>query len=168
MSLSMYNCSIPVFVRSLNNLAAILAKAATYSTEREIAETVLITARLFPNMFPLSRQVQIACDVVKGAGARISGIEAPKYEDNEATFDELQTRIANTIKFLESIPQDKIDGTEAKEIVLQAGSIELKFAGEDYLNKWALPNLYFHVTTTYNILRHNGLEIGKMDFLGAP
>jgi len=104
---------------------------------------------------------------VKGAGARISGIDAPKYEDSEATFAELQTRITNTIRFLESLPQDKIDGTEDKEIVMQAGPMELNFTGESYLTTWVLPNLYFHVTTTYNILRRNGLEIGKMDFLGA-
>lgn len=167
MSLTMYSCSIPVFIRSLNNLSAILAKAAHYATDKSIDGSVLITARLYPNMFALARQVQIACDVAKGAGARLSGEEAPKYEDNEATFDELQTRIKNTIAFLQSLPEDKINGTEEKEIVLQAGPTEYKFKGCDYLNLWALPNVYFHVTTTYNILRHNGLEIGKMDFLGA-
>lgn len=168
MSISMYEFSVPVFVRSLNNLSAILQKAAVYATERQIDEKVLVTDRLYPNMFPLARQVQIACDVVKGAGARISGIEAPKYEDNEETFPELLTRIKNTIAFLESLPAEKINGTEDKEIVLQAGSNEFKFTGRNYVSLWALPNLYFHVTTTYNILRHNGLDIGKMDFLGAP
>lgn len=168
MSLSMYEFSIPVFVRSLNNLSAILDKAAAYAAAREIDESVLVTDRLYPNMFPLSRQIQIACDVVKGAGARLSGVEAPKYADDEATFDELQTRIRNTVAFLESLPAEKINGTESKEVILQAGDTELKFTGSDYLKLWALPNLYFHVTTTYNILRHNGLDIGKMDFLGAP
>lgn len=167
MSLTMYSCSIPVFVRSLTNLSAILEKAAKYSAEKTIDESVLVTARLYPNMFALARQVQIACDVVKGAGARLSGVEAPKYEDNEATFDELQTRIQNTIAFLQSLPEAKINGTEEKQIVMQAGPNEFKFKGLDYLNFWALPNLYFHVTTTYNILRHNGLDIGKMDFLGG-
>jgi hypothetical protein len=168
MSISMYEFSIPVFVRYLNNLSAILTKAAAYAADKQIQESVLITDRLYPNMFPLARQIQIACDVVKGAGARLSGMEAPKYDDNEATFDELQTRITNTIAFLQSVPADKINGTEDKEIVLQAGPNEFKFKGSDYLKLWALPNLYFHVTTTYNILRHNGLDIGKMDFLGAP
>lgn len=166
MSLTMYSCSIPVFVRSLTNLSAILQKAATYAAAQKIDESVLVTARLYPNMFPLARQVQIACDVSKGAGARISGIDAPKYEDKEATFDELQTRIKNTIAYLQSLPEDKINGTEEKQIVMKAGDNELKFKGSVYLNMWALPNLYFHVTTTYNILRHNGLDIGKMDFLG--
>lgn len=167
MSLTMYSSSIPVFVRSLRNLSAILQKAADYSAEKKIEEAVLVSARLYPNMFALARQVQIACDVVKGAGARLSGVEAPKYEDNEATFDELQTRIKNTITFLQSLPEAKINGTEEKQIVMQAGPNEYKFKGLDYLNTWALPNLYFHVTTTYNILRHNGLDIGKMDFLGG-
>lgn len=167
MSSMMYSNSIPVFVHSLSNLSAILEKAAKYAAEKSIDESVLITARLYPNMFALARQVQIACDVSKGAGARLSGIEAPKYEDNETTFDQLQTRIRNTIKFLQSLPADKINGTEEKQIVIQAGPNELKFKGLEYLNFWALPNVYFHVTTTYNILRHNGLDIGKMDFLGS-
>ncbi len=166
MTLSMYSCSVPVFVRSLNNLSAILEKAARYVTDSQLDETVLVTARLYPNMFALARQVRIACDVVKGAGARLSGVEAPKYEDKETTFDQLQTRIKNTITYLQSLPEGKINGTEEKLIVMQAGPNEYKFKGSDYLNNWALPNLYFHVTTTYNILRHNGLAIGKMDFLG--
>lgn len=167
MSLTMYSCSIPVFVRSLHNLSAILQKAVTYATTKDIEESVLINARLYPDMFALARQVQIACDVSKGAGARLSGIEAPKHEDNESTFEELEQRIRKTIEFLESIPEDKINGTEVKEIALQAGPMELKFNGSTFLSVWALPNLYFHVTTAYNILRHNGLEIGKLDFLGG-
>ena len=167
MSFSMYSSSIPVFVRYLDNLSAILAKGATHASEKDIDGAILVSGRLYPNMFPLSRQVQIACDVVKGAAARLSGVEAPKFEDNEASFEELQSRISNTIEYLNSVPEDKINGTEDKEIKMQAGPNELEFIGSDYLTLWALPNLYFHVTTTYNILRHNGVELGKMDFLGA-
>ena len=168
MSLSMYESSIPVLVRNLNNLSAYLAKGADYASEKEIDDAVLVNARLFPNMFDLAHQIQIACDVSKGAAARLSGIEAPKFEDNEASFEELQTRISNTIKFLESVPADQIDGTEEKEITLPAGDKEFKFSGRDYLQTFVLPNVYFHAVTAYNILRHNGVEIGKMDFLGAP
>ena len=167
MSLSMYESSIPVFVRNLNNLSAILKKGADHAKEREIDESVFVAARLYPDMFPLSRQVQIACDVVKGAAARLSGIEAPKYEDNETSYEELYTRISNTVNFLDSLPEDKINGTEEKQIKMQAGPFELEFTGKDYVLTWAVPNLYFHVVTSYNILRHNGVDVGKMDFLGA-
>ena len=168
MSLSMYESSIPVLVRNLNNLSAYLAKGADYASEKEIDDAVLVNARLFPNMFDLAHQIQIACDVSKKAAARLSGIEAPSFEDNEASFEELQTRISNTIKFLESVPADQIDGTEEKQITLPAGDKEFKFSGRDYLQTFVLPNVYFHAVTAYNILRHNGVEIGKMDFLGAP
>lgn len=168
MSLSMHSFSIPYFVRSLNNLAAILNKGAAHAKENEIDPSIFVSARLFPDMFPLSRQVQIACDVSKGAAARISGIEAPSFEDNESSFEELLERISKTIAFLESVPEDKLNGTEDKTVKFQAGSIEIDFTGATYLSMWALPNLYFHVTTTYNILRHNGVELGKLDYVGAP
>lgn len=168
MSLSMHTSSIPAFIRSLNNLSAILQKGADHAAEHEIDPTILVTARLFPDMFPLSRQVQIACDVCKGAASRIGGVEAPSHEDNEASFEELQERIAKTIEFLESVPVEAIDGTEDKHVKFQAGSIEIDFTGATYLSMWALPNLYFHVTTTYNILRHNGVALGKIDFVGKP
>lgn len=166
MSLSMYESSVPVLIRNLNNLAAILEKGAGYASDREIEGAVLVNARLFPNMFPLARQVQIACDVSKGAVGRLSGVEAPKHEDTEVSFDDLQTRIKKTIEFIESVPADKIDGSEEKEIVLAAGPNEYKFRGKDYLLLFVLPNVFFHITTAYNILRHNGVDIGKMDFLG--
>ncbi len=168
MSLSMHSSSIPYFVRSLNNLSTILKMGAAHAKEHEIDPSIFVTARLFPDMFPLSRQVQIACDVVKGAAARISGVEAPSFEDNESSFEELQERISKTIEFLNSVPADKINGTEEKDIKLQAGSFEVDFTGASYLSMWALPNLYFHVTTTYNILRHNGVVLGKLDYVGAP
>jgi len=168
MSLSMHSASIPYFVRALNNLSAILEKGAAHAQEKDIDPSILVTDRLFPDMFPLSRQVQIACDVSKGAAARISGIEAPSHEDNESSFEELIARINKTIEFLNSLPTDKINGTEEKEIKFQAGPYELDFTGATYLSMWALPNIYFHVTTTYNILRHNGVALGKIDYVGAP
>jgi hypothetical protein len=167
MSISMYESSIPVLIRNLNNLSAFLVKAANHASEKDIDGGVLASSRLFPNMLPLTSQIQIACDVSKGAAARLSGIEAPSYEDNEASFEELQTRIAKTVKFLESIPAEKIDGSEEKEITLKAGPTEFKFSGKTYVQNFVLPNVYFHATTAFNILRHNGVEIGKMDFLGA-
>jgi hypothetical protein len=167
MSLSMYSSSVPILVRYLNNLSAILKKGAEYAAEKKVEEKVLTGARLFPDMFPLSRQVQIACDVAKGCGARLAGVEVPKYEDTEQTFVELQQRIEKTVRFLESLPQDAFEGSESRQITLKAGPRELEFVGDFFLRNWALPNVYFHITTTYNILRHNGVAIGKMDFLGA-
>tara|TARA_B110000444_G_C18723860_1_gene539829 strand:- start:154 stop:648 length:495 start_codon:yes stop_codon:yes gene_type:complete len=164
----MHSASIPYFVRALNNLSAILEKGAAHAQEKDIDPSILVTDRLFPDMFPLSRQVQIACDVSKGAAARISGIEAPSHEDSESSFEELIERINRTIEFLNSLPTDKINGTEKKEIKFQAGPYELDFTGATYLSMWALPNIYFHVTTTYNILRHNGVALGKIDYVGAP
>ncbi|MBL4892278.1 MAG: DUF1993 domain-containing protein [Rhizobiaceae bacterium] len=168
MSLSMHSASIPYFIRALNNLSAILEKGAAHAQENEIDPSILVTDRLFPDMLPLSRQVQIACDVSKGAAARISGIEAPSHEDTESSFEELIARISKTIEFLNSVPSDKVDGTEEKEIKFKAGPYELEFTGASYLSTWALPNIYFHVTTTYNILRHNGVVLGKLDYIGAP
>ena len=166
MSLSMHQCSIPVFIHSLNNLAALLKKGETHFAKEGVDALELINARLHPDMHPLSRQVQIACDVAKGAGARISGIEAPKYDDTESTFAELYTRIDNTLHFLSALSAEAINGTENKDIKMQAGPYELEFTGSSYLIKWALPNLYFHISTAYSILRHNGVDIGKIDFLG--
>ena len=168
MSLSMHSWSIPYFVRALNNLSAILKKGAAHAEEHDIDPSIFVTNRLFPDMFPLSRQVQIACDVSKGAAARLSDIEAPSFEDTESSFEELQERISKTITFLNSIPVEKIDGTEEKAIKFQAGPIEIDFIGTTYLSMWALPNIYFHSTTAYTILRHNGVVLGKLDYLGAP
>ena len=164
--MSMYTSSVPVAIHFLGNLSKILEKGQAFCEEKKIEPTVLTSARLAPDMFTLARQVQIACDVAKGCGARLSDTEAPKHEDTETTFEELQTRIQKTIAFLETLSADSIDGTEAKDIQIKAGPYELQFTGTDFLNKWALPNLYFHITTTYSILRHNGVEVGKMDYLG--
>lgn len=166
MALSMYSSSVPVFLHYLKSLSAILKKGEEFAGEKNIDEKVLTAARLFPDMLPLTRQVQIACDVAKGCGARLAGIEVPKYEDNETTFAELRARIEKTLAFLQTIPEASIDGSEQKQIKLQAGPRELEFVGDFFLRNWALPNMFFHITTTYNILRHNGVSVGKMDFLG--
>ena len=165
--MSMYSFSVPVVLRFLDNLSAILKKGEDFAKEKEIDELVLTSARLAPDMFPLSRQVMIACDVAKGCGARLSGAESPVHEDTETTFDELQGRIKKVKEYLESIPAESIEGSEDKEIKFKAGPYELEFTGEEYLSTFALPNLYFHITTAYNILRHNGVDVGKMDFLGG-
>jgi len=165
--MSMYSASVPVITRFLNNLSAILEKGEAFCEEKNIEGTVLTSARLAPDMFPLARQVMIACDVAKGCGARLAGVEAPKHEDVEVTFAELKARIAKTVAFLETLDESSFAVSESKDISFKAGPYELNFTGESYLNTFALPNLYFHVTTTYNILRHNGVAIGKMDFLGS-
>ncbi|PAU55288.1 hypothetical protein BZL41_21220 [Pseudomonas sp. PIC25] len=168
MSLSMYQASIPVFQRMLGNLAQILDKAVAYAEAKKIDPNVLINARLAPDMLPLARQVQIATDTAKGCAARLAGVENPSYPDTETTFAELQARLDKTQSFLKSVTAEQIDGSEGKPITLTFPSIELKFDGQNYLLAFALPNFMFHVTTAYAILRHNGLDIGKMDFLGKP
>ncbi|MDO9268336.1 MAG: DUF1993 family protein [Methylobacter sp.] len=166
MSLTMYQASIPVFVRMLGNLSAILDKAAAHAEAKKIDPAIFVNARLAPDMYPLSRQVQIATDIVKGCAARLAGIEVPRYEDNEATFAELQARIAKTKEFLQSVSASQIDGSEDRQITLKFGSRELGFLGQAYLLDFVLPNFHFHLTTTYAILRHNGVEIGKKDYTG--
>jgi hypothetical protein len=166
MSLSMYQASIPVFIRMLGNLSAILGKAAAYAEAKKIDPTVLIKDRLAPDMLPLSFQVQTACDSAKGCASRLAGIEAPSHPDTETTFAELQARIAKTIDFLKSVSPAQIDGSEERTVVLKLRTQEVKYQGQAYLLTFALPNFYFHLTTAYAILRHNGLDIGKADFLG--
>jgi hypothetical protein len=164
----MYKASAPRFASILGNLSAILDKAQAHCDARKIDPLVLTGDRLYPDMFPFSRQVQIACDTAKGAVARLAGVEVPKHEDTERTFAELKARIAKTLDFIASIKPERIDGSEDKEIVLAMRSGERRFTGIQYLLGHALPNFYFHVTTAYNILRHNGVEIGKQDYLGKP
>jgi hypothetical protein len=166
MTISMYEASVPAFVSMLNNLSAMLDKAQAHAESKKVAPAVFPAARLFLDMFPLSKQVQIACDFAKGTVARLAGIEIPKYEDNEQTIDELKARIAKTVAFVESVAAAQINGSEEREITLTAGGQELKFKGQPYLLGFSLPNFYFHLTTAYNILRHNGVEIGKRDFMG--
>jgi hypothetical protein len=150
----------------LRNLSALLDKAQAYCDARKIEPAAISGARLYPDMYPLTRQVQIACDTAKGAVARLAAIEIPKHEDTEQTFAELKARIAKTVDFIESVKAGKIDGAEEREIVLKMRAGDRKFTGLHYLLGFAYPNFYFHVTTAYNILRHNGVEIGKTDFIG--
>jgi hypothetical protein len=163
----MYETSVPCFARMLRNLQAILAKAQAHAVARKIDPAVLPSARLFPDMFPLVKQVQIATDHAKGAVARLAGVEVPKYDDTESSFEDLQARIAKTIAFVESFTAAQIDGTEEREITLKVGGQDRTFKGLPYLAGFALPNFYFHLVTAYNILRHNGVEIGKRDYMGA-
>jgi hypothetical protein len=163
----MYQASVPVFIHGLGNLSAILDKAATHAEAKKIDPSVFINARLAPDMYPLSRQVQIASDVAKGCAARLAGIEVPSYEDSETTFPELQARIAKTMAFLQSVSPSQIDGSEQRPISLKLRGKEVSFLGQPYLLSFVLPNFYFHLTTAYAILRHNGLEIGKQDFIGG-
>lgn len=166
MTLSMYQASVPSFIRALNNLAGVLAKGAVHAEARKIDPSVLLGSRLYPDMFPLVRQVQIATDMVKGGAARLAGLEPPPYADTETSFAELQARIDRTIEFLKTIKPEQIDGSETRAIALVNRFGTLNFVGIDYLNDFVLPNLYFHAATAYNILRHNGVELGKQDFLG--
>ena len=167
MSLSMYKSTVPVFIRMLNNLSAILTKATHYAETKKIDPSILVSARLAPDMFSLARQVQIATDTAKGCGARLANIEIPTFADTETTFAELHDRIAKTIHFLQSINAKQFDGCEERQVTLKLPNGEMHLPGEDYVLGFALPNFYFHVTTAYDILRHNGLDIGKKDFLGA-
>lgn len=166
MSLDMYQASIPVFVRMLGNLSLILDKAVTFAEAKKIDQAVLVDARLAPDMYPLSRQIQIATDMAKGCAARLAGLDVPSYEDNEATFAELQARIAKTITFMQSISADQIIGSEGRTVTLKLRGKEINFQGQPYLLNFVLPHFYFHITTTYAILRHSGVEIGKMDYIG--
>jgi uncharacterized protein len=168
MKISMYQASVPVLKRMLGNLTDVLHKGAAHAEAKKIDPAVLIASRLYPDMFALARQVQIASDTAKGCAARLAGTEIPKYEDNEATFPELIARITKTIAFLDTFKPAQIDGTEDKSITLQMRSGDLNFTGLSYLLNFVMPNFYFHVTTAYDILRHNGVEVGKIDFLGKP
>jgi hypothetical protein len=168
MTISMYQASVPRFVNILGNLSGILDKAIAHTEARKIDPSVLPSFRIAPDMLPMSAQVQIACDGAKGLVARLSGVTAPVFEDNEKTLGELKQRIAKTIAFIQSVPADAIDGTEDKDIVIKRGEKETHYKGLQFLLGYAVPNFYFHVTTAYAILRHNGVEIGKRDFLGNP
>ncbi|GAB4057537.1 DUF1993 domain-containing protein [Uliginosibacterium sediminicola] len=166
MSLSMYQAFIPPAIRALNNLAAIVDKIAAHAEARKIAPEVLIGARLFPDMLPFVKQIQIASDTVKGGAARLAGVEAPVFVDDEASFAELQARIQKTIAYLQSFKPEQIDGSEDKDITVAMRSGDLHFKGQAYLLGFVIPNLYFHISTAYAIARSNGVELGKRDFLG--
>ena len=168
MSISMYQASVPRFVNILGNLSNILDKAQAHVDAKKIDATALTTYRIFPDMLPMSKQVQIACDTAKGVIARLAGVDIPAHEDNEVTLADLKARVAKTIAFIQTFTPAQIDGTEDKAIVTKRGDKETHYKGMQFLLGHAVPNFYFHVTTTYNILRHNGVEIGKRDFLGNP
>ena len=166
MTLSMYQASVPVFVRTLTNLSAILDKAVHHAAQRKIEPSVLLGTRLFPDMFPLLRQVQLTSDFAKGTAARLAGAEVPKFPDTETSFEDLKARIARTIDFVKSFKPGQIDGSEEREITIPIGGQPHSFKGQAYLLHQAMPNFYFHATATYAILRHCGVEVGKRDFLG--
>lgn len=168
MTISMSSASLPIFRTMLGNLSHLLEKGLAHAQARRFDPQVLVNARLAPDMLPFSRQVQIACDAAKNGVARLSGVEAPRFEDNETSFEELRARIAKTLAWLETVPADKLDGTEDKDITFPVGRDATRtMKGEAYLKHWALPNFFFHVTTAYAILRHNGVELGKADYLNG-
>ena len=168
MKISMYQASAPRFINILTNLSAILDKAQAHVEAKKIDPAALTAYRLAPDMFPFTRQVQTASDTAKGTVARLAGVEIPKFDDTEQTFAELKARIARTIEFIKTVKPEQVDGSEDKEIVLKLGAREVRFTGIQYLLGHAHPNFYFHITTAYNILRHNGVEIGKRDYIGNP
>jgi len=167
MAISMYSASVPVFTQYLTAMAAILKKAAQHCEAKKIDPAVLVGGRLYPDMFALARQIQIATDHAKGATARLSGSEVPSFPDTEAGFDELQARIAKTLDFVGGFKPGQIDGSDDKDIVLKIAGKDYPFKGAEYLTMFALPNFFFHLSTAYGILRHCGVEIGKRDFMGA-
>jgi hypothetical protein len=166
MKLSMYQASVTAFIRQLHNLAAILEKGAAHADAKKIDPKVLINSRLFPDMFPLARQVQIATDTARAGAARLAAVEVPAQEDTETTFAELVARVRKTISYLETLRAEQFEGSEDRTVTWQTRSSTKTMQGMPYLQNHLLPNLYFHITTTYDILRHSGVELGKMDFLG--
>ena len=167
MALSLYDVSIPVLVRGLSNLSTLIDKAAAHAETKKFEPAVLAQARLFPDMFPLTRQVQITCDTAKGAAGRLAGIDIPKHEDTETTLAELKQRIAKTLDFIQSVKPSQLEGAESRAIEIITPNRTLSFTGLSYLNNFVLPNFYFHESISYAILRHNGIEVGKGDYLGA-
>ena len=163
----MYAMSVPVFVKSLGSLSAILDKAAAHAEARKIDPSVLLAARLYPDMFALTKQVQVACDFAKGSVARLAGQEPPKYDDTETTIDALKARIARTITFVQGFAESQFEGSETREVSLKIRDQVLTYKGYPYLAHIALPNFFFHAVTAYDILRHNGVELGKRDFIGT-
>ena len=168
MSITMHSASVPVFVRLLGNLTAWLDKAEAHAAAKKFDASVLLGMRLAPDMLPFKTQVQIACDTAKFCVARLAGDEAPKFDDTEASIAELRDRIGRTVAYVQSVSAALVDGTEDKDVVIPRRDAPVTMKGEAYLKHYATPNFYFHVTMAYALLRHNGVEIGKMDYLGAP
>jgi hypothetical protein len=166
MTISLYDASVPVYTQMLGALDKVLGKAEAWAETRKIDGKVLVQARLFPDMLPLASQVRIACDAARAGTARLAGVDFPKYEDSEQTLAELRQRIAGTLAFIAQVPRDSIAGQEERDITIPLRDRKLEMKGQAFLLHWSLPNFFFHVTTAYDILRHNGLEVGKADFLG--
>lgn len=166
MTISLYDASVPVYTQMLGALDKVLGKAEAWAEARKIDGKVLVQARLFPDMLPLASQVRIACDAARAGTARLAGIDFPKYEDSEQTLAELRQRIAGTLAFIAQVPRESIAGQEERDITIPLRERKLEMKGQAFLLHWSLPNFFFHVTTAYDILRHNGLEVGKADFLG--
>lgn len=167
MSISLYTASVPVFRQILGSLAAILTKAEAHVDAKKLDPNALLQARLYPDMFPLVRQVQLTTDFAKGAAARLAGVEVPRYEDVEHDFAGLQARLEKTLAFLDTVAREAVDAGGDRDVTVGTGANQRQFKGEVYLLHYALPNFYFHAATAYDILRHNGLEIGKRDFVGT-
>jgi uncharacterized protein len=167
MPLSMYQASVPVLVQHLNALITVLDKADAFATAKKVDPAVLLAARLAPDMFPLSRQVQIACDFAKGVSARLAAVDVPSYEDTEKTIPELKTRIKKTIDFIQTMKPAQIDGSEDRPVEIKMAGKPVTFKGQPYLVNFAMPNFFFHLSMAYAILRHNGIDLGKRDFMGA-
>ncbi|HXR92687.1 MAG TPA: DUF1993 domain-containing protein [Steroidobacteraceae bacterium] len=168
MKISVHAVTVDTFAAALSNLSVLLEKGAAHAAAKKFDPSVLVNARIAPDMFPLSKQVQIACDLAKNSVARLAALEPPRFEDNEKTIEELRARVARTVDYIKGIPASAFEGSEDRDIKVPAGPDRtFEFKGLPFVQKWAIPNVYFHVTTAYNILRHNGVEIGKRDFLGA-
>lgn len=168
MTSPMYTTSVPVFQQMLGSLQVILQKAQAHAAEKKVEDQVYLQARLAPDMFNLIRQVQIAADFAKGISARLAGVDMPEYQDTEATFEDLQARLSKTLEFINSLTAAQFEGSESREIVLRPGTPkEKKLTGHAYLLGYGLPQFFFHVTTTYAILRHHGVELGKRDYMGV-
>ena len=163
----MYDASVPVFKQILTSLSTILDQAEAHASEKKIEPNALLQARLYPDMFPLARQVQVACDFAKGASARLAGVDVPRYDDTEQSFADLKERIATVIRFIDGLPQDGIEASAQRDISTSSGANAKQFKGQVYLTHYALPHFYFHATTAYAILRHNGVAVGKKDFIGS-
>ena len=168
MKISMHAMSVDVFANALGNLAAFLKKGLESAEQRKFDPAVLLAARLAPDMFPLTRQVQLACDLAKNSVARLTGQEPPRFPDTESSLEELHARIARTVDYLKSVPASALEGAETRDVRVPAGDRHFEFKGLDFIERWAIPNVFFHVTMAYAILRHNGVELGKLDFLGVP
>ena len=167
MNSSMHAFSVDVFAHALGNLSWLLEKATNNATQRKFEASVLLAARLAPDMLPLTRQIQIACDLAKNCTARLTGKEPPRFEDTETTIEQLRARIARTIDYMKGVPASAFDKAETRDVKVPAGERTLEFKGLDYLQRWAIPNVFFHIVTAYNILRHNGVDLGKRDFING-